>query len=93
MSMTTGKHLSSWPLPHGWKFRIGMIAVVAGALVIGALLYSMFGLKLQKQYWATSLTNSVNNGILRGLYEAVDRGEIGWLDVDPSLLFQRWCLE
>jgi hypothetical protein len=40
--------------------------------------------ELRKQYWATSLSGSVDETILRGLYEAVARGEVGWLDIDPK---------
>lgn len=40
--------------------------------------------ELRKQYWATSLSGSVDETILRGLYEAVARGDVGWLDIDPK---------
>lgn len=39
--------------------------------------------ELKDQYWATSLSGAVDPPILRGLYQAVQRGAIGWLDVDP----------
>jgi hypothetical protein len=38
----------------------------------------------KKQYWATSLSRTVDDDILKGLYEAVARGEVGWLDIDPK---------
>jgi hypothetical protein len=38
----------------------------------------------KKQYWATSLSSTVNTGVLQGLREAVARGEAGWLDVNPE---------
>jgi hypothetical protein len=38
----------------------------------------------KKHYWATSLSRAVDGNILQGLYAAVARGEIGWLDVDPK---------
>jgi hypothetical protein len=37
----------------------------------------------KKHYWATSLSRAVDANIMQGLYAAVARGEIGWLDVDP----------
>jgi hypothetical protein len=40
--------------------------------------------ELRKQYWATSLSGSVDETILRGLNEAVAWGEVGWLDIDPK---------
>ncbi len=74
-------------MPQNWKAGIGRIAVIAGALAIGVVsVYSLTGAaqELRKQYWATSLTGSVDDGLLQGLYEAVARGEVGWLDVDPK---------
>lgn len=38
----------------------------------------------KKQYWATSLAGAVDEGILQGLYAAAERGETGWLDIDPK---------
>jgi hypothetical protein len=73
-------------LSRSWKVRIGGIAAVSG-LAIGALLISWlmgaFG-ESKKQYWATSLSRTVDGGLLQGLQEAVARGEVGWLDVDPK---------
>ena len=63
--------------------RLGATAVVA-ALAIISLLVSA-GAETKKQYWATSLTGSVDGGLLRGLREAVGRGDVGWLDVDPEI--------
>jgi hypothetical protein len=55
-------------------------------LAIGTLLGCSAGLaeEFKKEYWATSLAGPVDEGILQGLYDAVDRGEIGWLDIDPK---------
>jgi hypothetical protein len=66
---------------------VGCTAVIAGALMLGVLsTYAVTGTAAEprKQYWATSLSNAVDDGLLRGLYEAVRRGEVGWLDVDPK---------
>jgi hypothetical protein len=74
-------------LPQSWKTRIGGTAVIAGALAIGLLLiYSPTGSagEPKKQYWAASLTSTVDDSLLQGLYEAVARREVGWLDVDPK---------
>src|SRR6202011_4438415 len=38
--------------------------------------------EFRKQYWATSLSGAVHDTVLQGLYDAVTRGEVGWLDVD-----------
>ena len=68
------------------------IAAIGVALVIGALSAgSVSGLAAEprKQYWATSLTRTVDAGLLRGLYEAVAHGAVGWLDVDPDNLIPR----
>lgn len=43
----------------------------------------------KKQYWATSLARTVDDEVLAGLYEAVARGEVGWLDVDPKFPLPR----
>jgi hypothetical protein len=69
--------------------RAAAVAVgsLAGALMIGVMLASALtdttG-ELKKQYWATSLSGAVDDGLLQGLYEAVARDEVGWLDVDPE---------
>ena len=69
--------------------RIGTFAALAvcGALAIGTL-YALPGeaQELKKQYWATSLSRSVDDVVLQGLYKAVARGEVGWLDIDPEYL-------
>jgi hypothetical protein len=78
-------------LPQGWKSRIGG-AALAGLLSAGLLLiYSPTASagELKKQYWATSLAGTVDDNLLQGLYEAVARGETGWLDVDPKHPFPR----
>jgi len=59
----------------------------AGAVAIGMLLNCWAHgqiAEFKKQYWATSLAGAVDDGLLHGLYEAVARGEVGWLDVDPK---------
>jgi hypothetical protein len=69
-----------------WKTCIGAIAAIAG-LAIGALaIYRLTGPseEARKQYWATSLSRTVEGALLQGLQEAVARGEVGWLDVDPK---------
>jgi hypothetical protein len=38
----------------------------------------------RKQYWATSLTPKVDESLLQGLNQAVARGDVGWLDMDPK---------
>jgi hypothetical protein len=61
-------------------------AMASLTLAIGTLLGCSAGLaeEFKKEYWATSLAGPVDEGILQGLYDAVDRGEIGWLDIDPK---------
>ncbi len=70
---------------RSWK-GTGLVAAVC-ALVIGALfVFWLMGPtgESKKQYWATSLSPTVDKGLLQGLREAVARGEVGWLDVDPK---------
>ena len=61
-------------------------AMASLTLAIGTLLGCSAGIAedFKKEYWATSLAGAVDEGILQGLYDAVDRGEIGWLDIDPK---------
>jgi hypothetical protein len=69
------------------KTRIAAAGIIAGVLTAGILLtYSLVGPVVQwkKQYWATSLTRNVDPGVLLGLDEAVTRGNVGWLDIDPK---------
>jgi hypothetical protein len=60
---------------------------LAGALAIGLVSIcwptDAIG-ELKSQYWATSLAGAVDDGVLQGLYAAVARGEVGWLDVEPK---------
>ena len=50
-----------------------------------SITWQMFASKhAKKHYWATSLGRTVDDGVLQGLQQAVDRGEVGWLDVDPK---------
>jgi hypothetical protein len=68
------------------NIRIVAIVVVC-ALAVAALLtwWLSYGMgEGKKQYWATSLSRTVDAGILQGLREAVARGEVGWLDMDPK---------
>ena len=70
---------------RSWK-GTGLVAAVC-ALVIGALfVFWLMGPtgESKRQYWATSLSPTVDKGLLQGLREAVARGEVGWLDVDPK---------
>jgi hypothetical protein len=62
-------------------------ALAGIAFAIGALLLSAPQVRpaeLKKQYWATSLSGAVDDGIMQGLYDAAARGEVGWLDIDPA---------
>jgi hypothetical protein len=71
------------------KLRVGGIAVI---FALGALpvfwpigtLADTSTLDSKRHYWATSLTRTVDGNILQGLREAVARGEVGWLDVEPK---------
>jgi hypothetical protein len=77
---------------RSWSAKSSTTAAIGVALVIGALsVGSVSGLAAEprKQYWATSLTRTVDAGLLRGLYEAVAHGAVGWLDVDPDNLIPR----
>jgi hypothetical protein len=38
----------------------------------------------RKQFWATSLSGGVDRTLLQALRDAVARGEVGWLDVNPD---------
>src|SRR5581483_3774460 len=66
--------------------RISALAALAvcGASVLGLFAGAAPAEDLKKHYWATSLSRSVDDAVLQGLYEAVARGEIGWLDVDDK---------
>ena len=78
---------ADFALPRSWKAGMGGTAVIAGVLAIGGLLInSLTGTagELKKQYWATSLTSAVDANLVQGLYAAVARGEVGWLDIDPK---------
>jgi hypothetical protein len=77
---------------RSWSAKSSTTAAIGVALVIGALsVGSVSGLAAEprKQYWATSLTRTVDAGLLRGLYDAVAHGAVGWLDVDPDNLIPR----
>jgi hypothetical protein len=71
---------------RSWKVRIGAIAAVAGLAIGAPLVYrlTVTSAEAKKQYWATSLSSTVEDALLQGLQEAVARGEVGWLDVDPK---------
>ena len=90
MVLNVGKRrrltVAHFVLSQSWKFLIGAIAVICGlaaAPPLGSWLISIFG-DSKKHYWATSLSRTVDGGLLQGLQEAVARGEIGGLDVDPQ---------
>jgi hypothetical protein len=75
---------------RSWAATSSRNAAIAIALVIGALSAgSALAAEPKKQYWATSLTRTVEASLLRGLYEAVAHGAVGWLDVDPDNLIPR----
>jgi hypothetical protein len=82
------RHRQRWTvltLSRGWKacIFVAAAAVLAiGALLVYRLVETSAGAK--KQYWATSLSRTVEPQLLQGLQEAVARGEVGWLDVDPK---------
>jgi hypothetical protein len=61
-------------------------AIASLTLAVGMLLRCSAGIAedFKKEYWATSLAGPVDEDILQGLYDAVDRGEVGWLDVDSK---------
>jgi hypothetical protein len=72
--------------------RIGSLALLIGVAAAALPKFWPFDLKkpwfgtgdLKKQYWATSLTRTVEPSLLDGLREALARGETGWLDIDPK---------
>jgi hypothetical protein len=69
------------------KTGFGIFArlAVCGVIALGAFCSRPAAAdEAKKQYWATSLSRTVDDGILKGLYEAVARGEVGWLDIDPK---------
>src|SRR5262245_20036598 len=77
---------------RSWVAGPGRTAAFAVALAIGTLSagsVASLAAEPKKQYWATSLTRTVDPGLLRGLYDAVSHGAVGWLDVDPDNLIQR----
>jgi hypothetical protein len=66
-------------------FGIFARLAVCGVLALGVLCSRPAAAdEAKKQYWATSLSRTVDDDILKGLYEAVARGEVGWLDIDPK---------
>ena len=69
-----------------WVQRIGGTVVLcllaAGWMIVAWHMAADRAAK--KHYWATSLGRTVDDGLLQGLNEAVGRGEVGWLDVDPK---------
>jgi hypothetical protein len=67
----------------GWKARA--LAIGIGAALIAAIFWLVGALgESRRQYWATSLSRTVDPSLLEGLDQAVARGETGWLDVDPK---------
>ena len=71
---------------RSWVARAERTAALAVALAIALSAGSVASLaaEAKKQYWATSLTRTVDAGLLQGLYDAVAHGAVGWLDVDPD---------
>lgn len=73
---------------RAWANARGLLAAAAAllpAFVTAALAVAVCPAgEAKKHYWATSLSRAVDANILQGLYAAVARGEIGWLDVDPK---------
>ena len=58
-----------------------------GLLVVGGMWAAwqiVANWQAKKHYWATSLASTVDAGLLQGLTQAADRGDVGWLDVDPK---------
>jgi hypothetical protein len=66
-----------------WKARAAAVAAGVALIVLIFWLVGALG-ESRKQYWATSLSRTVEPTLLQGLDEAVARGETGWLDVDPK---------
>jgi hypothetical protein len=64
------------------EFRTVATLAVCGAIALGALCSRPTAAdEAKKHYWATSLSRTVDGDLLKGLYDAVARGEVGWLDV------------
>jgi hypothetical protein len=59
-----------------------IVGLVAAALLLPS--FTQVGGDGTRHYWATSLSRTVDARLLQGLSEAVERGETGWLDVDPK---------
>ena len=66
-------------LPIFSAFVIGILFSYAGSYWLS----SSFGAP-RKQYWSTSLERKVDDSLLRGLNQAVTRGDVAWLDIDPK---------
>ena len=67
--------------------RAGRTLVLAGVIAVSlatTLRPAVATDEPKKQYWATSLSGSVDEHILMGLYAAVAQGAVGWLDIDPT---------
>jgi hypothetical protein len=77
--------LSHDPGTRSWqrKSRTAFACMLASGLLLASYLPAKPG-DLRKQYWATSLSGSVDDELLSGLYRAIARNEVGWLDVDPT---------
>jgi hypothetical protein len=70
--------------PLSLRFRSPFRLALAAGIALAALPFCRAGeaaAEPKKQYWATSLSGTVDSGILQGLQDAVARGEQGWLDV------------
>ena len=75
-----------WRAALRWFRSIREMAVLC--LIVGGGMWAAWQIvstrQAKRHYWATSLGRTVDEGILQGLKHAVDRGEVGWLDVDPK---------
>jgi len=62
--------------------KIAIVLVCALAIGVTVTVWPGSGGDAKKQYWATSLSRTVEADLLQGLQAALARGETGWLDVD-----------
>jgi len=80
--------MRSRPVRHaktGTRWTVAVCtALAAGALSLSSPAGSVAEPMKRYQYWATSLARTVDDNILEGLYAAVARGAVGWLDVDAK---------
>jgi hypothetical protein len=65
-----------------WLLRRTVTAAIAAAGLLSVVSAGRAD-NLKYQYWATSLSGTVDEAVMRGLYDAVAHGAVGWLDIDP----------